>query len=655
MRIEERILLVTPSGREAKLAQQAFESRGLDVEVCKDIFELCDEIRVGAGAAVVADESLTKQAESQLVQAMRDQPIWSSFPLIILTSQEEGDERWRILKSFGRQTTTLKRPVQVENLLNAVELAVKARQRQVDIREDIREREKTSLDLQASEERLKIALEAGRLGAWEWEIKEQKITRILHSELLQKFTGLKGTTTFKEFKQSIHPDFRETVAYAAERAVSRATLYHVEYKLQRGESEETVWIEAWGKPFIRKGELMSILGVAADVTRRKRTEEELVAYKDHLEELVQERTRELEESHKRLRLSERMASIGTLSAGLGHDMGNLLLPVRVRLEAIARKNLSDDLREDITVIARSTQYLQRLASGLRLFALDPEETTHLDASTSFDSWWEEVEPFFKNVISKRISLEVEYDKNLPDIKLARHRLTQAIFNLVQNAGDALKKNESDGKIKIIASAEHDAEHDCVVVTVTDNGPGMDDEIVERCFEPFYTTKTRGISTGLGLSLVNSIVNSAGGAIEIDSLPGEGTSVSLKLPITSSPKKGKDRGLAILSLKDGRLNSYAASLLNPLSYDVEISEKLHDPKANLWITEAAPGIEDKAENFIKEGKNRRVAIFNAKHESLFDDGIVNVPYSPKPKLLREVLKNLVVGSAMDTTGNGDERR
>src|SRR5690606_9494285 len=100
---------------------------------------------------------------------------------------------------------------------------------------------------------------------------------------------------------------------------------------------------------------------------RKREEAHLHAKR------LEERTRELEQSQRQLRLAERMAAIGTLCAGLGHDMGNLLLPITARLDALRPARLPDDARESIESIRTCVSYLRRLSGGLRLLALDPEK------------------------------------------------------------------------------------------------------------------------------------------------------------------------------------------------------------------------------------------------------------------------------------------
>src|SRR5262249_49388755 len=157
----------------------------------------------------------------------------------------------------------------------------------------------------------------------------------------------------------------------------------------------------------------------------------------------------------------------------------------------------------------------RLSRGLRLFALSPEDSHASGERTDTASWWSEVAPFLRNALPRSIHFEGMVPADLPEVAMSPHTLTQAVYNLVQNAGDAMKELDA-GRVTFQASLSKDRQH--VVLEVTDTGPGMSEEVLRRCMEPFYTTKTRGISTGLGLALVRGAVYNAGGSIDVSSRP-----------------------------------------------------------------------------------------------------------------------------------------
>jgi PAS domain S-box-containing protein len=216
------------------------------------------------------------------------------------------------------------------------------------------------------------------------------------------------------------------------------------------------------------GKVIGVSKIARDITERKKAEVELVRYREHLEQLVLERTEELRASHDRLRQADRLASIGTLAAGLGHDMGNLLLPVRMRLDALEQLDLSPEGREDLAAINSACEYLNRLSQGLRLFALNPEQAG-AGEFTRLSRWWEEVFPFLRSVLSSEVALIGSFPEEVADIAMAPHVFTQVVFNLLQNAGDALR-GRADGKIIVSACAGDEAGFVCLAVV--DNGPGM---------------------------------------------------------------------------------------------------------------------------------------------------------------------------------------
>lgn len=316
-----------------------------------------------------------------------------------------------------------------------------------------------------------------------------------------------------------------------------------------------VWVEVSGT-VVRDGEgrPLRTLSITQDINARVEAEAEVRAHSERLEDKVRQRTEELERSHARLRISERLAALGTLAAGLGHDLGNLLLPVRVRLESLEARKLDSEGREDVAAIARCVAYLGRLTAGLRLTAADPEKDPQT-AVTDVATWWREVEPMMRNVVPPGVVLEAGVVEGLPPARIGPARLTQIVFNLVQNAADALR-DRGTGRVRVTAAAGEPGE---VVLEVTDDGPGMPPEVRDRAMEPFFTTKPRGMSTGLGLSLVHGLVSRAGGSLRLESRPGVGTRFIITLG--ALPSDGRAAPLvAAVRLRDARLRSFVMGTL-----------------------------------------------------------------------------------------------
>ena len=448
------------------------------------------------------------------------------------------------------------------------------------------------------------------------------------------------------FAQITHPDDRQD-SFAQWERVTRgdAKDYQTEKRYVRKDGE-IAWVQVTGTVVRdQHGRPMIGISVVQDISERKQNEAELAMHRERLEELIAIRTRELEHTHQRLRLSERMAALGTLSAGLGHDMGNLLLPLRLRLDSMEAKGIAPGFREDLDAVRKCAEYLQRLANGLRLFALDPDARESASECTDLVDWWSDVFLFYKNALPRQIVLEPRFAPNLPPVRMARPNLTQAIFNLVQNAGDALKGRE-DGSVSVWA--ERGSEPDTIRLGVTDNGQGMSEETRQRCLEPFFTTKTRGISTGLGLALVHGIVKKAGGTIQIDSQRGRGTTftltiaaAALKATPSTDVREGAGRPCAVVSIKDPRLRAYVASVLRALAFEVSWSDVPDHEPAVLWLTDPRQHLTEHARRFLGADQGRRVIVLGKAHNGLEHlRGVVQFPEPPKPAAIRQALREVV---------------
>jgi signal transduction histidine kinase len=304
--------------------------------------------------------------------------------------------------------------------------------------------------------------------------------------------------------------------------------------------------------------------ILRDVTQFQMSQEETLRRGESLAQLVTERTDALNQVTERLRLSERMGSLGRLAAGLGHDLGNLLLPLEVRLQMLARAELPVELREHVTGIANCVQYLQRLAAGLGLLVTDPAHHP-LSEPTELTAWWGDVSMLLKNLMPHGIVFEGDMTSAETWVSIGRVGLTQAVFNTVQNAADALRAR-SAGCVRV--SLEPD-DRGMVAIRVTDDGVGMTEEVARQCMEPYFSTKARGISTGMGLALVHGLMTAAGGHVEISSALGVGTSVRLVLPGAHLRSRQRDEGphVAIVRIRDARIRSYVREALRALGFTV----------------------------------------------------------------------------------------
>jgi PAS domain S-box-containing protein len=321
------------------------------------------------------------------------------------------------------------------------------------------------------------------------------------------------------------PDDRDAGIPGAEfeTAVRLGTVSHARWMMAKGGRR----FFALGSTAGRRDSAGALIGfstVVRDLTQMRLSQDQLADHGESLKRLITERTDQLEKTTERLRVSERLASLGTLAAGLGHDMGNLILPLDVRLEQLLGADLPPDLREHVVGIQKCTQYLKRLSTGLRMLAIDPSSRTA--ERTELNTWWQDIGVMLEDVLPRGVRLE----HHLPDapcwVAIGRVGVTQAVLNLVQNAADAMRERGS-GRVSI--SAKDDPDTASVILQVQDEGPGMSEEVIRHCLEPYFSTKERGESTGMGLAFVHGLTTGAGGRVELDSMIGRGTTVSLILP------------------------------------------------------------------------------------------------------------------------------
>ena len=356
-------------------------------------------------------------------------------------------------------------------------------------------------------------------------------------------------------------------------------------------------------------ELPLFVGVIRDISERKAVERELEQHRHHLEHLVRERTRELDQSHEQLRIADRLAAIGSLAAGLGHDMNNVLLPVHTHLNVLDSLDLPRRASEPLASIRKSCTYLHQLTDALHMLALNPDEEEAADASTDLFEWWNTVGTLLSKAVPKGVRFKASVVRGQPRVAVAPHRLTQAVLNLVVNAGEAIlsmpkrgRRGIGGGEVRFWVHAAPGVS--TVRVGVTDNGAGMTPEVRVRAFDAFYTTKKRALGTGLGLSLVRSVVLSAGGEIDIDTEPGKGTEIVLTLPVAQNhdaPSRNEaSTRRATVSILDRGPSSMAAHILDAAGWNVSRSEDLVPGDAALWVTDSREQALAAATAFLNHG-------------------------------------------------------
>ncbi len=231
-------------------------------------------------------------------------------------------------------------------------------------------------------------------------------------------------------------------------------------------------------------------------------------------------------SEAQLRQAQKLEAIGTLAGGIAHDFNNLLTVISgfsqmALADPTAGPAVREDLGQVISASERATVLTRQLLAFSRKQVLMP---TVLDLGDSV----EDLAPMLRRLVGEHISIRIETDRaEAPRILADRGQIEQVIINLVVNARDAMPVG---GRIVICVSRSGPT----VTLVVRDTGSGIPDDVRERIFEPFFTTKEPGKGTGLGLATVYGIVQQSGGAIDLTTAVGDGTTFTVTLPASDEP-------------------------------------------------------------------------------------------------------------------------
>ena len=278
-----------------------------------------------------------------------------------------------------------------------------------------------------------------------------------------------------------------------------------------------------GGPFFDEdGNLIGYRGGDKNITDKKLAEIELAKYREQLEDLVEERTSELKEAQEELLQSERLATLGRLTATVSHELRNPLATIQTALfsveDSLENNNYSQVLRP-LELAERSISRCVNIIEELNNYARVKELNI---SDTSVDDWLRTVVE--EQTIPDNISCELNLSSNVW-ASFDQEKLRQVAVNLITNAIHALQEKNSDSKKLQISTHILNDKYE---IRFSDNGVGMSEEVKEKVFEPLFSTK--GFGVGLGMVIVKNIIDQHQGEINIESKVGSGTTITLILPI-----------------------------------------------------------------------------------------------------------------------------
>lgn len=434
---------------------------------------------------------------------------------------------------------------------------------------DISEAKKAKEQLERTKSQLAEAQEIAHVGSWEWDIAANGMT---WSDELYGIYGLEPrqlAATYEGFLERVHPDDRALVKEAIDRALQDGKPFGFEHRIVRPDGTVRA-LTARGRATVDKqGKPTRMAGTGEDIT-------------------------ELKGMQARLVLSDRMASVGTLAAGVAHEINNPLAYLTANLDMIAEeiRKISGgspsgrlrELDEMVKEARHGAERVRKVVRGLATFSRAEEERrVALDVRQILDL---SINMAF-NEIRHRAHLVKDYGE-VPAVEADESRLGQVFVNLLINAAHAIPEGHVD-RNEIRLSTKTDPSG-MAVIEVRDTGRGIPREVLGRIFDPFFTTKAIGEGTGLGLSICHGIITALGGEIAVESEVGKGALFRVTLPAarlepvpevrSRSPKPAPSRRGRVLVVDDDAAVAGALRRMLAAEHEVTVVTSGAEALANL---------------------------------------------------------------------------
>jgi PAS domain S-box-containing protein len=616
--LRSRVLVLAPVGRDAALTRAVFDHAGIRSRICSNLNELLRNLADGAGAAIITDEALIGREMSRLATWVGQQPSWSDFPFIVLlkpgASSESGCVGWGALQQSGN-LTLLERPVGTATLVTTVRAALRARGRQYEVNDAL-------VALSASERRYRTLAEALPQLVWTSKPDGQ---RDYFSRQWVEYTGIaeEEQLGLAWLETVVHPDDRDRIRESWQAVMKGQDQYEADLRIRRADGQYR-WFKSRATPVRDRGRTFRWFGTCTDITDIVEAREASKRNRDELERLVVERTRSLAAANDRLTAeiaerqrteeallqAQKLEAVGQLTSGVAHDFNNLLTGVLGNLELLEHRLKSEGSLRRVRAARLAAERGARLTHQLLAFSRKQRlAPTALDLNKLVS----EASDMLFRTIGATVRIETVLTDRLWPALVDPTQIELVLLNLAINARDAMPEG---GRLTIrtanVSRADAPADlarGDYVLISVSDTGQGMTEEVSRRAVEPFFTTKEVGKGSGLGLSMVHGVATQSGGGVHIDSRPGHGTTVSVYLPRarrTSAAARERESqsapvksGQTILVVDDDPdVREVAVSSLQSLGYCMSAAEsapaaldllKRNGPVDLLLVDMAMPGM------------------------------------------------------------------
>jgi PAS domain S-box-containing protein len=449
-------------------------------------------------------------------------------------SPDTRPERWRMYKAQCVRTfethhrTKDGRIIPVEVTSNYLKYG--DRELEVAFAVNISERKRAEEALRDASLRQKLAVQAGNIGLWDWDLTTNRVQFSAEWKRQIGYEENEIEDSFEEWKSRVHPDdLQGTLNQIQICRDSPGSTYQVEFRF-RHRNGSYRWILAHGNVIADEdGRPVRMVGTHVDLTERKEAEEALHASQEALlarrereKELVQV---ELAKVQSQLVRKTRLATLGQLTATVSHEIRNPLGSIRTAVYSIGQGVRGHEPSVDRALeraernIVRCDRIIEELLDYTRTSPPHP-------APTKIDFWVGEV------LDEHEIPETVTVNRNLTSgvkMPIDRDQMRRCVVNILANALQSMAELPAGEAALTVDTA---VDKGRLLIRIHDTGGGILPEDMEKIFEPLFTTK--GFGVGLGLPLVEQVMEQFGGGVDIQSEPGKGTVATLWLPLPNEP-------------------------------------------------------------------------------------------------------------------------
>ncbi|MBV8784395.1 MAG: response regulator [Gammaproteobacteria bacterium] len=508
------VLIVAPEEGDALALEALLREHHILAEICPGAGAVRGRLAT-AGALLLTEEALQGEQVAALFTQLGRQPPWSELPLIILTRAVTRAE-WLLdlAVTAAGSVTLLERPLRAATLLRSVQVALRARRRQYQVRDLMLAQHDREAALRASEERLRMALEGADLGSWDVDLRTGKaVWNSRHGQLL----GYKedAPATLERWHERIYPEDQPMVTQAVERAREQRTALVVEHRLLRADDGELRWLALFGRfHYDANGVPVRFSGVSRDVTERKHLESERERYLAALQEADRRKD--------------------TFLATLSHELRNPLAPIRNAAEVLTSAQL------DVTQLTWARSVIQRQVTHMALLLDDLLDLARITSGklrlrrqscslrSVVDAAVETSRPLLQK---KEQQLTVRIPEDVPALNADPLRLAQVLSNLLSNA---VKYTAPHGHIELSGAVQAGK----LVLSVKDDGIGIAPDRLGELFTMFAQIPSAQRwsegGLGIGLALAKGLMELHGGTIQAASAgPGQGSEFTVRLPLKAA--------------------------------------------------------------------------------------------------------------------------